>query len=417
MPICAASAVARPRLGASSLRRIADTWWSTVRTDTTSRSAISAFCRPSPTSARTSSSRGRQPRRMGGARPAAAEPPQHGPRPEPLERPHAVVAAGPGAGERRLVARSRARPSIRRRRGDPRRARARTAPPRPPRPARTRPRPPRRELAQRPAAAVRRAASQARSVAAIASASSPRIHACSARPHATGASRCSSPVPAASASASSSASSAPGSPRRARTRPSVTSAGMRRSARCSDRSAPRPRSPSRRPSGRGRPRRAQRQPSIRAPRGRSRRGVRPPRHRVASSSAPGVARTAAAPRFVQARAACSSSPPSSASRRLRSSFSLPPSTRMDSAAPTLLSGVDEDLGVAQRLGELDGRAAPALRALVVPVEHRQLRAVGVRHRELRPGRQRLEPLDRLRRVPLGGSALRPVNQCRRESQR
>ncbi len=46
---------------APSLRRMASTWWSTVRTETTSRSAICPFCKPLFTNASTSSSRGREP--------------------------------------------------------------------------------------------------------------------------------------------------------------------------------------------------------------------------------------------------------------------------------------------------------------------------------------------------------------------
>ena len=48
---------ASPRVRASSFRRIAETWWSTVRRETTRRSAISALRSPSDTSASTSSSR------------------------------------------------------------------------------------------------------------------------------------------------------------------------------------------------------------------------------------------------------------------------------------------------------------------------------------------------------------------------
>ena len=56
-PSRTASAAASPRVWTSSLRRIAETWWSTVLCDTTRRSAISALRMPSASSASTSSSR------------------------------------------------------------------------------------------------------------------------------------------------------------------------------------------------------------------------------------------------------------------------------------------------------------------------------------------------------------------------
>jgi hypothetical protein len=56
-PSLAAFRTASPRLAAPSLRRIADTWLSTVRGDTNSLCAISALRSPSATSARISLSR------------------------------------------------------------------------------------------------------------------------------------------------------------------------------------------------------------------------------------------------------------------------------------------------------------------------------------------------------------------------
>ena len=76
---------ARRLRGATTRRacaRIAATWWSTVRTDSTSRSAISAFVMPSRTSSSTATWRAREPRRVGSggraraARDADAEGPQ-----------------------------------------------------------------------------------------------------------------------------------------------------------------------------------------------------------------------------------------------------------------------------------------------------------------------------------------------------
>lgn len=52
-----AAAAASLRVRTSSFRRIAETWWSTVRCERKSRSAMSLLRRPSPTSERTSSSR------------------------------------------------------------------------------------------------------------------------------------------------------------------------------------------------------------------------------------------------------------------------------------------------------------------------------------------------------------------------
>ena len=57
MPSDMAVARASARVLAPSLRRIASTWCSTVRTETTSRSAIWPFCKPSFTNANTSNSR------------------------------------------------------------------------------------------------------------------------------------------------------------------------------------------------------------------------------------------------------------------------------------------------------------------------------------------------------------------------
>ena len=62
--------------------------------------------------------------------------------------------------------------------------------------------------------------------------------------------------------------------------------------------------------------------------------------------------------------------------------------------------VDDDLLLAQRLGQRDRAPAPVGRRRAVRREHRELGAVGVRHGELRPGRELLELLDRL-----GGEAL------------
>ncbi len=61
IPRRAAAATARERLGASSLRRTAETWWPTVLRESTSASAMAASESPSPRSARTSSSRGVRP--------------------------------------------------------------------------------------------------------------------------------------------------------------------------------------------------------------------------------------------------------------------------------------------------------------------------------------------------------------------
>ena len=57
---------ASARVLAPSLRRMASTWWSTVRTETTSRSAIWPLCKPSFTSASTSISRAVSPSGSGG---------------------------------------------------------------------------------------------------------------------------------------------------------------------------------------------------------------------------------------------------------------------------------------------------------------------------------------------------------------
>ena len=73
-PSLAAAAAASPRVRTSSLRRIAETWWSTVRGETTRRAATSAFLSPSATSCRTSSSRPVRPRDvLARRRPRAAQ--------------------------------------------------------------------------------------------------------------------------------------------------------------------------------------------------------------------------------------------------------------------------------------------------------------------------------------------------------
>ena len=64
IPSEVAMAPASARVLAPSLRRMASTWWSTVRTETTSRSAICPFCKPLFTNASTSSSRAVSPYRF-----------------------------------------------------------------------------------------------------------------------------------------------------------------------------------------------------------------------------------------------------------------------------------------------------------------------------------------------------------------
>ena len=87
--------------------------------------------------------------------------------------------------------------------------------------------------------------------------------------------------------------------------------------------------------------------------------------------------------------------------------------------------VDHDLGLAEALGELDGPLAPGGRAGLVAGQHPQLRHVAVGHRELAPGREQLEQLDRpprlqprLLRCPRttpgarASGARRPGGECR-----
>ena len=142
-----ASAVAWPRLRTPSFRRIAPTWWPTVRSERTSRAAISESRRPSATSASTSSCARSQARRVLARRPprAARQAPRAAlaqpagddrrrrPRPEPLElveRPaELLLVAGVRAGERRLVRAAGLVPERGGARPSRRRAERRTAPP------------------------------------------------------------------------------------------------------------------------------------------------------------------------------------------------------------------------------------------------------------------------------------------------
>ena len=92
-PSRAATATASPRVRTSSLRRIADTWWSTVRRETKRRSAISALRRPL--------ARSRGPRAPGPVKcPALAVVERRGPRatprtPRSRNRRATIRASGP----------------------------------------------------------------------------------------------------------------------------------------------------------------------------------------------------------------------------------------------------------------------------------------------------------------------------------